>query len=774
MSAAIERIKDEFRDYVTDGVPGTGEYEPNKAGLRDGFSLLDVQLSNIALAGFADITKDTRAHLNADLAHAADTVAFVYGDADPDNNEYYLKTGGPGAGAWTRLDILHDSFESIIADLIQPLVDEATAAGEAAVQYQLSSGDLAAASVFRMSNGGGAVVLVEDGKEVGITIPAGVTGANAGAQFDHWFTDEERAVLPGRDIRWFAVYEASAGLLAAKTWFPAPMQAHKADGSLINAGLRTRFEQIGTHVYVEGTYTVAADDVGLAASIIVGALAPAVGVPHYLKPAAQAYRMDTAADGDTTNVETTNDAALNLRLAAQFAVRILREIAGNRVAIKDTSGQELFSIDENGQTMFDPSDRLVAAIAERLPPLAADTSRQYEAIPAPVNLITFYGQSLSLGLAAEPTLSGASPYANAKMPNVGVHDAAWTGGGSGLTGYDSLATSIVDLDGSVTSHGIEAPVIGAVNQLASKMRYADVIASNAGRGGFGIAGLVKGYNDGGGSGPYALLVDQFTTYAPLLDGKPLRSVLCWMQGEADANVGATTAAGYKGVLLDILDDYKTDTGQPNVHLVTYQLSSHTMRNPGYNPNVAIGLAELGEEQAGVSVALPMYFLEYVDGVHLTGASSRLCGAYFGKAIDHYFATGLKFEPLRPTKVTRAGRVITVEFKVPVGNLVVDTVAVGDPGNLGFEVFNSVGGALLPIESVYVYGNRAVITLVGVPANPVEVGYAIGSTLNGQAAGPFTGARGCLRDEDETRAYYDNSIRLRNFCVLFRKAEGYGV
>jgi hypothetical protein len=768
MSAAIERIKDEFRDYVTAGVPGSGEYEPNKAGL------LDVQLSNIALAGFADITKDTRAHLNADLAHAADTVAFVYGDADPDNNEYYLKTDIAGFGTWVRLDILHDAFQSIIDDMIQPLVDEATAAAEAAVQFQLSSGDLGPLSAFRMTNGGGAVVRVEDGKEVGITIPAGQTGANAGAQFDYWFTDEEIAALPGRDIRWFAVYEASAGILAAKTWVNAPLQAHKADGSVINAGLRTRFEQIGTHVYVEGTYTVAADVIGLAASIIVGGAAAAVGVAHYLKPLAQAYRIDTAIAGDGDNVETTNDTALDLRLARLAAERVLREILGNRVAIKDSGGQDLFSIDENGRTMFEPSDRLIDVIAERLPPIASASTKSYTAIPAPVNVVTFYGQSLSLGLAATPNLSAGSPYSNAKMPNVGVHDGAWTDGGAGLTGYDSLATSIVGLDGSVTPHGIEAPVLGAVNQLASGMRYADVIASDAGRGAYGIGGLVKGYNDGGGSGPYALLTDQFATYAGLVGGKPVRSVLCWMQGEADANFADTSKAGYKAALLGIVNDYKTDTGQENVHLVTYQLSSHTMRNPGYNPIVGIALAELGEEQAGVSVALPMYFLDYADGVHLTGESSRICGAYFGKAIDHYFATGLKFEPLRPTKVTRAGKVITVEFKVPAGNLVVDTVAVGDPGNLGFEVFNSVGGALLPIESVYVYGNRAVITLVGVPANPVEVGYAIGSTLNTQPAGPFAGARGCLRDEDDTRAYFDNTLRLRNFCVMFRKAEGYGV
>jgi hypothetical protein len=395
----------------------------------------------------------------------------------------------------------------------------------------------------------------------------------------------------------------------------------------------------------------------------------------------------------------------------------------------------------------------------------------FEHIPAPANLVHFYGQSLSLGLATGARLSGAIPYGNALMPDSGVQDGAWTEGGAGLTGTASLATALVALNAATNSHSIEAPVVSAVGQLASRMRYADLIAANAGRGAFGIDGLKKGYN--GGVGPYALLVDQFETYADILGAKPLRSSLCWMQGENDAQDAGTTKAGYAAALLDLVDDYATDTGQASVHLFTYQLSSHTIRSPGYNPNVGLALAELGETEDGVSCVLPLYFLPHIDGVHLTAASSRICGAYFGKAIDHYFRTGTKWEPMRPAAVARTGKVVTVTFSCPAGNVFVDTVTVTDPGNLGFEVFNGATTTVLPIESVYVWGNEAVITLVSVPSGPVQVGYALGTTLNGQLAGPTTGARGCLRDDDRTTAFFDRSVQLPNWCVMFRKAEGYG-
>lgn len=434
-------------------------------------------------------------------------------------------------------------------------------------------------------------------------------------------------------------------------------------------------------------------------------------------------------------------------------------------AILDSTGQRLFRIDANGQSMFDPSDRLVDLIQSRALP---DTPGQYGFIPAPYVLLHFYGQSLSLGLGSEETLSGASPYSNTLMPNTGVHDAAWTGGSEGLTGTASLATDLVPLNGAINSHDIEAPVIGASNQLASRMQAASIIAANAGRGGFGVGGLQKGFN--GGDGPYTLLLDQYQTYLGLA-GRPVRPFLCWMQGEADAN-SAITKAAYTSAVQAIINNYAADTGQP-IHFFTYQLSSHTIRAPSYNPNPALALAEMGENSADVSVVTPMYLFDYVDGVHPTAEGMRLAGEYFGKAIDHHLRTGTKFRPLTPIAVVRDGKTITVTFHVPVGSLVYDDSRVSDPGNMGFEVFLQSGGGALPIADAYVFGDKAVIELVDDPGGPVDLCYAMGTTLNGQPAGRLIGARGCLRDQDTTVSQSNRSIALHNYCVHFRKGEGYG-
>lgn len=453
----------------------------------------------------------------------------------------------------------------------------------------------------------------------------------------------------------------------------------------------------------------------------------------------------------------------------------LRLTDRNELVVFDGGGQRLAVWNAAGQFTADPSGQLLNLIRQGLPRDAGPQSF-YANVISPVLLSHFYGQSLSLGLATEATLSGASPNPNALMPDTGVQDAAWTSGSEGLTGTQSLATSLVTLDATTNSHGLEPPVVGAVNQLTSRMRYADVIGANAGRGGYGITGLKKGYN--GGNGPYALLISQFQKYATLTGGRALRSSLCWMQGEADANnapitTPANNRASYKSDLRSIVTNYATDTGQADVHLFTYQLSSHTTRSPGYNYNIGLAQAEMGEEDDDVSVVTPMYPFDYQsDGVHLKSASSRKAGAYFGKAQDHFLRTGTKFEPLRPSSIARAGDTLTIRFAVPVGNLVVDTSVVSDPGDLGFEVFDSTN-ALVAITRVDVFGNTVIIKMAYSPANPVEVGYAIGSTLNGEPAGRLTGARGCLRDEDDTRASYDSSVALHNYCVMFRKAENYG-
>lgn len=97
-----------FRDYETDGVPSSGAKKPKKSEIRQllgGYeSIISAFLSN------GGLIYASKASLDADLAHGANTMAWVLGDATVANNGIYRKTGGSGTGSWTRVSDLPFSF----------------------------------------------------------------------------------------------------------------------------------------------------------------------------------------------------------------------------------------------------------------------------------------------------------------------------------------------------------------------------------------------------------------------------------------------------------------------------------------------------------------------------------------------------------------------------------------------------------------------------------------------------------------------------------------
>jgi hypothetical protein len=74
--------------------------------LRLWLGRLSGSLSTLTLGGLPTVLKETRALLNADLAHAANTIAMVYADASAVNNDIYIKVGASGAGSWTLMGVL--------------------------------------------------------------------------------------------------------------------------------------------------------------------------------------------------------------------------------------------------------------------------------------------------------------------------------------------------------------------------------------------------------------------------------------------------------------------------------------------------------------------------------------------------------------------------------------------------------------------------------------------------------------------------------------------
>lgn len=102
----VKAFTEILRDFATDGVPSSGPHQPIKADFREALTAVEA-FSNAS--GSALVYQD-RATLFADLAHAANTMAWVVNDATTAYNGVYEKSGASGAGSWTRVADLPYSF----------------------------------------------------------------------------------------------------------------------------------------------------------------------------------------------------------------------------------------------------------------------------------------------------------------------------------------------------------------------------------------------------------------------------------------------------------------------------------------------------------------------------------------------------------------------------------------------------------------------------------------------------------------------------------------
>ena len=101
-----------FRDWCTAGVPTSCAgstlakpvpYNPAKSDIRKLFGAVGGAITQLASTGAAGaLAYQTRAAMNADLAHAANTLASVWLDSTATNNGFYIKSGASGSGSWVQ------------------------------------------------------------------------------------------------------------------------------------------------------------------------------------------------------------------------------------------------------------------------------------------------------------------------------------------------------------------------------------------------------------------------------------------------------------------------------------------------------------------------------------------------------------------------------------------------------------------------------------------------------------------------------------------------
>ncbi|TBB12446.1 hypothetical protein ELH50_15755 [Rhizobium ruizarguesonis] len=90
-----------YRDFVTDGIPSSGNHKPTKADIRSWGGYLESFIAGSSVIN--SLIKTTRALLLADVNHDESTMSWVIADPTTAYNGIYEKVGASGLGTWNRV-----------------------------------------------------------------------------------------------------------------------------------------------------------------------------------------------------------------------------------------------------------------------------------------------------------------------------------------------------------------------------------------------------------------------------------------------------------------------------------------------------------------------------------------------------------------------------------------------------------------------------------------------------------------------------------------------
>ena len=388
-------------------------------------------------------------------------------------------------------------------------------------------------------------------------------------------------------------------------------------------------------------------------------------------------------------------------------------------------------------------------VADAARPVEAGVDAAFAPSKFDVNHLLGTGQSLSVGYAGTPTLSTTQPFDNRRFVT-GV-----IAGGSGLTSFVPLTEAGTETLSSSLANFVRA---GAAHRM---------LVSAHGVSGIAYSGIKKGttaYANGLAqvSAAKALCTSQKLTYV-------VRGVTN-VHGESDHLAGNTA---YASNLAQWQQDYETDvraiTAQTEpVPMFHTQMSSWTKYGQATSAIPAQQLMATVGSGGKLVLVGAKYHLPYApDGVHLTNQGYRQMGEDYAKAYRRVVLEGQRWEPLRPTSVTRNANVIRIVFAVPSPPVAFDTSRVAPAAHMGFE-YTDASGSPPAIASVALDGPDAVkIVLASTPTGANKrVRYAF-TGVPGASAGPMTGPRGNLRDSDATPSPHGYS--LYNWAVHFDEA-----
>lgn len=208
--------------------PSSDPYEPDKAQIREWGTWIEGIIT--AFTSNGGLVYSSKAAMEADLAHAEKTMAWVIGDPVAANNGVYGKVGASGTGSWTRRSDLPFSF--IVANDAgagTPVAIQATTAipisGSALVWMEVAETNTGSPVTVAFNGGAALTIKTNSGNDVavgGLTAGMIVMGIVSGSTFRLVSDQASSAVL--------AACEAArdAAMSAVPNQFPATRAALKA------------------------------------------------------------------------------------------------------------------------------------------------------------------------------------------------------------------------------------------------------------------------------------------------------------------------------------------------------------------------------------------------------------------------------------------------------------------------------------------------------------------------------------------------------------------
>ncbi|AMY69800.1 MULTISPECIES: hypothetical protein [Frigidibacter] len=400
---------------------------------------------------------------------------------------------------------------------------------------------------------------------------------------------------------------------------------------------------------------------------------------------------------------------------------------------------------------------------------AMDVSFSWPLAPAftQIQPYLFYGQSLALEQNADAALTGevapgrALMYDTANSPSMSVVEAS-SGDKSdfGTSHYPNTDLARMVSLREVTGESPASAAAGAL--LPGLSASTGLVLSNHARAGWGMSGLVAKDQSSGHGIQYAGILRAAAHTRAFCDvhGRTmLQPVMSFIHGEADAGMFGYVYRDYLEKLqVRLTADLSLITGRSDqVSIALCQTSKIDHGGSGSLGQTVVGAAvRYPVAAAQLQVALdhpdrficvgPKYHLERrlpTDGTHLSAVSSKLWGEYHGRALR----SGQL--PLHVSSYSRSGAVITLGVSGGDGSgLVVDTVQVSDPGNLGIQWWDNTASPR-NVLSVNVSGRTIIVTLTGDPgvlggAVRGVLGIGLKQTVEGDY-GPSGGNRTSIRD-----------------------------